>query len=289
VWDQSGSLPLVLSDGTNNYVYGPGGLPLEQISGSTISYFHQDQLGSTRALTNAGGSPVATYSYDAYGKVSASTGSVTTPLGFTGQYTDAESGLTYMRARYYDPATGQFLSKDPITAKTGEPYGYAGNDPLNRRDPSGLCNDPIGYEGPVIPCPGDLPPDSPNDDGRPAYYYVCGTLWVVEGCIEVTRGGGAFVTGGLGLGTPGVSGGAGYLNGNSNPPACETNKFLSGPSVNAGGGAVIGGNAVWGNEGGFNRSDTGYEIGLTTPGAGTFQENTWGIAGNTSTRGCGCS
>jgi RHS repeat-associated protein len=51
---------------------------------------------------------------------------------------DAESGLIYLRARYYDPATGQFLSRDPLVAMTGEAYGYAGDNPLNGTDPSGL-------------------------------------------------------------------------------------------------------------------------------------------------------
>jgi RHS repeat-associated protein len=80
----------------------------------------------------------------------------------SGPVVDAESGLIYLRARYYDPATGQFLNRDPLVDETRAPYSYAGNNPLNRTDPSGLCNDPIGYEGPVIPCPGDLPPEPPK-------------------------------------------------------------------------------------------------------------------------------
>jgi RHS repeat-associated protein len=61
-------------------------------------------------------------------------------FGYLGEYTDAESGLVYLRARYYDPSTGQFLSRDPITALTRQPYAYVGDDPLNSVDPSGLCN-----------------------------------------------------------------------------------------------------------------------------------------------------
>jgi RHS repeat-associated protein len=55
-----------------------------------------------------------------------------------GEYTDAETGFTYLRARYYDPATGQFISRDPIEALTHEPYGYVGGNPLNATDPLGL-------------------------------------------------------------------------------------------------------------------------------------------------------
>ena len=59
-------------------------------------------------------------------------------VGYAGQYTDAESGLIYLRARYYDPATGQFMTGDPLVALTGEAYGYAGDNPLNAVDPLGL-------------------------------------------------------------------------------------------------------------------------------------------------------
>jgi len=52
---------------------------------------------------------------------------------------DAETGFVYLRARYYDPATGQFLSRDPLVALTRAPYAYAAGNPLNQTDPTGLC------------------------------------------------------------------------------------------------------------------------------------------------------
>ncbi|MCA1831305.1 MAG: RHS repeat-associated core domain-containing protein [Actinomycetota bacterium] len=139
-WDVTGSLPLLLVEGTNKYVYGPGGLPLERIdSTGAVTFYHHDQLGSTRALTNSTGTVVATDSYDAYGNLSGSTGTVTNPFGYAGQYTDSESGLQYLRARYYDPVTGQFINRDPITQLTRQPYSYVQANPLNASDPSGLC------------------------------------------------------------------------------------------------------------------------------------------------------
>jgi RHS repeat-associated protein len=51
---------------------------------------------------------------------------------------DAETGVIYLRARYYDPATSQFLSRDPLVALTRAHYSYAAGNPLNQTDPSGL-------------------------------------------------------------------------------------------------------------------------------------------------------
>jgi len=55
----------------------------------------------------------------------------------TQTYTDPD-GLLYLINRYYNPATGQFLSVDPDVATTGEPYGYAGGNPVDNADPDGL-------------------------------------------------------------------------------------------------------------------------------------------------------
>ena len=65
-------------------------------------------------------------------------GGSTSAFGYAGEYTDA-SGLTYLRARFYDPVTGTFLTRDPLVAQTGAPYGYAGGNPVTNTDPTGLC------------------------------------------------------------------------------------------------------------------------------------------------------
>jgi RHS repeat-associated protein len=139
-WDLSNELPLLLEDGTNAYVYGPGGLPLEQVSGSTALWFHHDQLGSTRLLTDTTGNTVGTYAYTPYGSLATASGTASTPLLYTGQYYDTESGMYYLRARYYDPKTAQFISVDPALSTTGSPYSYVAGDPLSATDPSGLMN-----------------------------------------------------------------------------------------------------------------------------------------------------
>ncbi len=139
-WNVTESLPLILSDGTNSYIYGPGGLPVEQVSsGGTVSYMHHDQQGSTRLLTGSTGTVTGKCTYGAYGAPTCE-GTTTTPLGYDGQYTSSDTGLVYMRARVYDPATAQFLTVDPMLAITGAPYNYASDNPLNHGDASGLSS-----------------------------------------------------------------------------------------------------------------------------------------------------
>jgi RHS repeat-associated protein len=139
IWDFSETLPLLLSDGTNSYIYGPGGLPVEQINGETPTYLHHDQQGSTRLLTGSAGTVTGSTTFDAYGNKTGSTGTSTTPLGYDAQYTDSDTRLVYLRARFYDPATAQFLSIDPFAELTEAPYGYAAENPVNQSDPTGEC------------------------------------------------------------------------------------------------------------------------------------------------------
>jgi RHS repeat-associated protein len=138
-WDVAEGQPLLIQDGLTNYVTDPSGLPLEQVQpNGTVLYYLHDQLGSTRALTDSNGLAVATYAYDPYGNSLGTLPAVANPFQFAGQYKDVESGLYYLRARYYDASTAQFLSRDPLSAITRSPYGYVGDNPLNGTDPSGL-------------------------------------------------------------------------------------------------------------------------------------------------------
>ena len=137
-WDLSGNLPDLLQDGTASYIYGPNGMPIEEVTGASAYYYHTDQLGSVRALSDAAGTKVASYSYDPYGVPLSVGGAVYNPLRYAGEYADAESGLVYLRARYYDPATQQFLSPDPLVVRSNRPYVYANSSPLSFTDPSGL-------------------------------------------------------------------------------------------------------------------------------------------------------
>jgi RHS repeat-associated protein len=66
-----------------------------------------------------------------------------TSLVNNAQYTSTDTGLIYLRARVYDPATAQFLSVDPMEAISGEPYSYAGDSPLTYGDSLGLLWTPL--------------------------------------------------------------------------------------------------------------------------------------------------
>jgi RHS repeat-associated protein len=138
-WDTAESRPLLLSDGTNYYVYGPEGQPIEQIASESPTWLHHDQAGSTRLLTSQAGTVSGAYSFTPFGETEGHTGTATSSLLYDGQYTSPDAGLIYLRARVYDPATAQFMSVDPLMQATGEPYGYAEENPVNRDDPGGLC------------------------------------------------------------------------------------------------------------------------------------------------------
>jgi RHS repeat-associated protein len=110
-------------------------------------------------LVSAGNQVVNAYAYTPFGEGIGTTEQVAQPLGFTARERDAETGLYYYRARYYDPALARFLSEDPIGLAGGiNLYAYAENDPVNRRDPSGLYNpdcwdgrNGLGHAGRHIP------------------------------------------------------------------------------------------------------------------------------------------
>jgi len=130
---------------TNSYVYGLDMLSATDNSNVT-TYFLQDGLGSTTGLTDDDGAMTATYQYDVFGALKSQTGEADTSWRFTGELNDSSVGRSpyYLRARYYDPALGRFLTKDPFPGFAAGPqsqnrYTYSGNDPVNLVDPYGLC------------------------------------------------------------------------------------------------------------------------------------------------------
>ncbi len=151
-WDDTSNTPNLLEVNGESYIYGPDGEAIEQISASgTVQYLHDDQLGSARLITDTSGSAIGTFTYSAYGKLSASTGTAASLLGYAGQYADPATGLTYNQARWYDPASGQFMIVDPKVATTWQAYAYANDEPLQNTDPSG-DNYTVPADGGYLPC-----------------------------------------------------------------------------------------------------------------------------------------
>ena len=138
VWDPFAGAPTPLVHGDWRLITGPGSLPVAQVDGSNTAYYPVvDQRGSTRALLDSTGAMVSGIAYGPYGAVTASTGTIRPVLGFAGGLSEA-NGLVRLGQRVLDPSTGTFLTVDPALALTGNPYAYAGADPYNAVDRTGL-------------------------------------------------------------------------------------------------------------------------------------------------------
>jgi RHS repeat-associated protein len=90
-------------------------------------------------LTGQAGTVSDSLTYDPAGNLLASTGTTKPVLGYDGELENWDTGLVYLQARVYDPSISQFLTRDPLDAQTGQAYEYAGDNPVNFEDPSGLC------------------------------------------------------------------------------------------------------------------------------------------------------
>lgn len=143
LWDSNSSLPLVLADSTNHYIYGPTGEPVEMVNTTSSPPANNPQFmtytpsDSSWLITNAAGNQTSFYRYDAFGNLAQ--GTPGSRFGYSGQYADASTGLVNDRARFYDSQTGGFTTRDPAFSSTDTAYTYAGGDPVNKTDPSGQC------------------------------------------------------------------------------------------------------------------------------------------------------
>ena len=122
---------------TAQYVYGT-----ERIYNCiNNNYYLYNNHGDTSEVTNANGIVVKSYSldgFDAYGDEKNPDSNDTNPFRYCGEYYDAETGNIYLRARYYDPSIGGFITEDPARDGTNW-YGYCAGNPVMRVDSSGLC------------------------------------------------------------------------------------------------------------------------------------------------------
>jgi len=122
------------------YTYGAS--LISQNRSGTMSFYHQDGLGSTRLLTGQTGLVTDSYDYDAFGQMTAQSGTTENSYLFAGEQRDQHLGLDYLRARYMSPSLGRFYGRDPLSGNLTDPasrnpYIYARNNPVNNIDPSG--------------------------------------------------------------------------------------------------------------------------------------------------------
>ena len=105
-----------------------------------VEYYLHDAQGSTTGLSDSAGNVTDRYIYDAFGVIQAHTGDSVNNVLYTGERFDKHLGQYELRARRYDPSTGQFTGSDPLKGDsilTLNPYAYAYGDPVNGSDPSG--------------------------------------------------------------------------------------------------------------------------------------------------------
>ncbi|MBQ8541315.1 MAG: RHS repeat-associated core domain-containing protein [Clostridia bacterium] len=126
----------ISGDSVVKYTYGNGLVAIN--NNGTIGYYHTDEHGNVSAISDVSRNVVADYDFDAFGNETVSTDSYYNPMRYCGEYSDVETGLIYLRARYYDPAIGRFFSEDPIKDGTNW-YVYCSNNPIAFVDPSGEC------------------------------------------------------------------------------------------------------------------------------------------------------
>jgi RHS repeat-associated protein len=124
-----------------SFVYGLE--PLSQSQAGTVTHYLLDGHSGVRLLTNAAGAITDRYSYDAFGGLLSASGPTANPLLYRGERFDPVLGQYYLRARFYDPATGRFTRSDPFPGAPSMPgslhrYVYGLNNPVTNQDPSGL-------------------------------------------------------------------------------------------------------------------------------------------------------
>src|SRR5690606_8303005 len=130
-WDGWDLVREVDSEGTETVYYAPLGEILSFKRGSNIYQVQADALGSVRTVTDATGAAVADFAFDAWGAEIASSGSLAGSvsrrfIGAWGVISDEAVGLHQMRNRWYDPAEGRFISRDPLSIQLNR-YAYALN------------------------------------------------------------------------------------------------------------------------------------------------------------------
>ena len=130
---------------TIDFVYDENNQPLAMKYNNTLYYYVLNSQGNVVRIVNSSRSVIASYTYDPWGKIISSSGTLAdiNPLRYRGYYYDSETGFYYLQSRYYDPEIGRFINADSYasTDATGllstNMFAYCENDPVNGSDPNG--------------------------------------------------------------------------------------------------------------------------------------------------------
>ena len=130
---------------TIDFVYDESNQPLAMKYNNTLYYYVLNAQGDVVRIVDGSRSVVASYTYDPWGKIISSSGTLAdiNPLRYRGYYYDSETGFYYLQSRYYDPEIGRFINADSYasTDATGllstNMFAYCENDPVNKSDPTG--------------------------------------------------------------------------------------------------------------------------------------------------------
>ncbi len=134
---------------TKRYFYSDRRVAFSEPGDVLHLYHYSDPRKSVSAVEVNGGGLVETYDYEAFG-VRRGPGPNLSPYGFNAEQLDSETGLIYLRSRYYDPTLGRFLTRDPFSGSqyavpSFNPYAFVQNDPVNNVDRDGeIANFLIG-------------------------------------------------------------------------------------------------------------------------------------------------
>ncbi|MFC3798112.1 RHS repeat domain-containing protein [Cohnella sp. GCM10012308] len=160
---------------TSQYVWGPDRLLTRKDTNGSQYYYLYNGHGDVVQIIDNTGEPVKSYRYDEWGNTVSQTGTLPNVFKYAGEIEDPETGLYYLRARFYDPSMGRFITKDTYEGQIDNPlslnlYTYVGNNPLTHVDPSG--NDAIVINAPTSAAGyGHTSALVQNSKGEWAYYY----------------------------------------------------------------------------------------------------------------------
>ena len=145
IWDGTNMVMDITGTAETLYIRGMG--IVSSNSGEEKRYYLYNGHGDVNMLMDASGNITKQYIYDAFGVEQNKDKNDTNPFRYCGEYYDAETDSIYLRARYYSPTTGRFISEDPIQDGLNW-YVYCGSNPIACIDPSGLIT--ISGESDVI-------------------------------------------------------------------------------------------------------------------------------------------